>query len=265
MRPLLRALVPPLIANAYRALAPRPRRFFGVFKSFDELPARDPWTSAGWLAAQDRELAAVRGSRRLPPDALIPCLVVDLLAVRGPCRVLDFAGGSGITYFTIRPFLANAVAVSWHVVDNAQIAAVGRRYRRPDDAIEFSKELPAEGTPFDVVHVNTALQYLEDPFALLERLCAHRPRYFLLTRLLAGEVEPFITSQSIPDSGSDVRVPCRFFNAGEVVAFFAERGYRLAHRSRVVDGDFSEWFDDSVPVELRTPSAIHLVLAGPGV
>ena len=163
--PNLAAFIPPILLDAYRRTRTPVRRFFGPYEKFEAIPVQVPWASDSYLETARAALAKAADSKTLPPDPVPTCLttmMVDLLSHPGPCKVLDFGGGAGITYFRIRPHLTRPENVSWYVVDNPRLAEVGRNHAKPADRMEFLEQLPAAGTPYDLVHVNTALQYLSD-------------------------------------------------------------------------------------------------------
>jgi len=255
MRRLVDALVPPVAVQAWRRLRPPPRRFHGVFDSPEEISGPSPWDRDDYVAATEARLRAVCSAQRPDPDFLPTAFLIGALAHGGSCRVLDFAGGAGIVYHAIRPFLARPEGVRWDVVDNPRLVEVGRRYCEDEGRPGLLEELPDPGERYDVVHVNTSLQYIDDPYAILERLCAHRPDWLVLTRLLAGDTPAFLTSQLV----QGVPVACRFLNMGELVGWCRDRGYSLVLRCPVVDGDFRDWYAPSVPHPLRQPHAIHAV------
>jgi len=263
----LRRLVPPIALDAYRRLRPTPPRFAGVYGSADEVPDESPFASDDWLAAQERriqQLTAGATPGGWPPDHALPpaqtptTLLVNLLSEASVCRVLDFAGGSGAIYFLTHPYLSRPERVAWDVVDDDRMAALGRRFRREEHRLRFLKALPTDDARYEILHVNTSLQYLSDPVAVLGRLLVYRPRYVILTRLLAGEVATWFTAENLRGR----RTPCAILDARALIAFFAERGWRLVFRQPALDEPLParRWNAD-VPEPLRIASSLHLVFA----
>lgn len=181
---------------------------------------------------------------------------MNALSTDRPCSVLDFAGGTGLVYYAIRPFLARPGAVDWDVVDNPRLAEIGMRRRSEADRLRFLPGIPDASVRYDVVHVNTSLQYLPDPWATLEQLLRHRPDWLLLTRLLIGRDETFLTSQEVHGT----RVPCWFLGPGELEGWLGQRGFAPVFRCPALDGSFEGLWDASVPERLRAPGSVHWIL-----
>jgi putative methyltransferase (TIGR04325 family) len=111
-------------------------------------------------------------------------LVDEIAAARGAgLRVLDFGGSLGSKYFWVRRHLDPNVRLDWDVVELARWVAHGTR-EFATESLHFSEtieEAVARGRP-DLVLCCGVLQYIQDPFAILERLMAAAPEYILLDR-----------------------------------------------------------------------------------
>ncbi len=263
----LRRFVPPILLDLQRRLRPPRPRFAGVYASADESPDESPFASDAWLRMSEKRLellcARAAPDARLPAHALPPAqmptaLVANLLAEATICRVLDFAGGSGAIYHLTYPYLTRPERVVWDVFDDDRLAELGRRYRRPEHRLRFLKALPADDARYEIVHVNTSLQYLADPHAMLARLLAYRPRYVVLTRLLAGEAPTWFTAETLHGR----RTPCAILDERALAGFLGERGYRVVFRVPALDEPLPapRWHRE-IPARQRIASSLHLVFA----
>lgn len=152
-------------------------------------------------------------------------------------RVLDFGGGPGTTYADIFGKLPN-LNFEYHVVDTPANCEIGRSLflsnpnlsfitANPNDDHQF--ELPAE--KYDIVMSSSTLQYSHDWKGLLKKLIICNPKYFVLLRLLTGEMPTFTTIQSItmsygPHQGTYCGdIPCTFINRNELISLFDAFNY----------------------------------------
>jgi putative methyltransferase (TIGR04325 family) len=264
--PDLRRWLPPILLDLGRRLRPPRPRFRGVFPSAAEAPDESPFASEAWRAFSEARLAGLCGPQ---PKAFLPAhplpmaqfpvaLLANLLAEVSVCRVLDFGGGSGAIYFLLHPYLAQPGRVEWDVFDDESLMAIGRSRRRDDHRLRFLKALPEPGRRYELLHVNTTLQYIHEPLACLERLLQHRPRYVVLSRLLAGEVPTWYTAEMLRAR----RAPCAILDVRELTAWLDARGYRLVFKAPALDEPIPDTrYAPDIPAALRIPHALHLVFA----
>jgi putative methyltransferase (TIGR04325 family) len=149
---MFKVLCPPVVAQIIRKVKHK-KVFFGVYKAFEEVPAENLWAHEGWINESRKKLDdLLENSQKnmgLFPGTVIegytvlPCLVINMLSGQGECRVLDFAGGTGLIYYRIRPYLAKPGNVLWDVVDsNDVLLEMGRKSKLKDDSVQFLDRLP---------------------------------------------------------------------------------------------------------------------------
>ncbi len=257
---LLKALLPPVVADVGRRLIPGRPMFSGAHASPKGILDERPWLSDQRLAYAREELQeALDLSRRKSPlmgSLLIPCLMVNLLSSQGrACKVLDFGGGTGAAYYRIRNELTHRSAVTWLVTDNRRLIDLGLEYKSDEDRIFFSESIPAD-RDIDVVFINTALQYVTDCWALLSALVERGPKFFILTRLVAGDIPTFFTRQNKVHGG---KTPCMFLNIKEVLAFLAESNFELVHSSGAAEDTWERSHYKDVPPSAQLKNTINLV------
>jgi putative methyltransferase (TIGR04325 family) len=96
----------------------------------------------------------------------------------GRLNVLDFGGSLGSTYFQNRAFLAGLREVRWNIIEQAQQIEVGKKFFE-DDHLKFYTTIAdcLAATQPQVILLGSVLQYLPDPFTILEQLldlpCEH--------------------------------------------------------------------------------------------
>ena len=84
---------------------------------------------------------------------------------------MDFAGGTGISYFTMKPYLFEFEKVNYKVVDINKLLELGKEHSiktKIKSNITFDSVFPDHRIyKPDIIFVNTALQYLENPYETL--------------------------------------------------------------------------------------------------
>jgi len=179
-----------------------------------------------------------------------------MLSAKQQVRVLDFAGGNGITYYRLKPYLLHSSNVIWEVCDSSNMGLeMGRNFSLKDEGIQFIERLPDKETRrYDVIHINTSLQYFPDYRTILNELFSFQPTYFILTRLLAGEISSYVTSQGV----NGKRTPCRIINILEFCEFLKSNGYDLIFKS-ATEEHIKNFFNEEVPENLKIPFSLALV------
>jgi len=251
VREVVRALCPPAlwqaIARVRYRFASKPRKMFsGVYSGFADVADQHPWAQSGYHETcrhQLRECPAIHTSA-VTTHALLTFLINTLASDSVP-RILDWAGGTGLRFWTTRPALNRTVR--WHVIDNATLAAIGEEIMGSSEELVFANELPSPGSAtFDIVLVYSSLQYVEAQDALLATLVSYRPRYIVFSRLMAHAGAPYVTCQNV--QGFDT--PCKVSSISEITRTMASRQYDPVLMIR--DGlELSPMFSEDVPDHLR--------------
>ena len=129
-------------------------------------------------------------------------------------RVLDFGGSLGITYYQCRPFLGGLSELVWTVVEQKHFVDCGQR-EFEDGRLRFRGSI-AECEEADVVLISGSLQFLAEPFALLDQLAAVGARWLIVDRtpVIAGD-RHVITVQRVPAAiyGREASYPSWLFAA----------------------------------------------------
>jgi putative methyltransferase (TIGR04325 family) len=239
--------------------------YFGVHQTFDQVLDEKPWEQKGWDQLQRNKMSeiipATNTTKVFIPEPILrgyivtPCLIVNMLSAKGKCRVLDFAGGNGFTYYKIQSYLTSLPNVDWHVVDSNETGLeLGKNFSLKDNHIRFSNCLPNSDTiQYDVLYINTSLQYIEDYESLLRELLLYNPSFLVFTRLLAGKIEPYVTSQEVMGK----RTPCKFINIDRFSRFLESQGYKLIFKSPTEE-ILQDYFD-GVPDNFKIPFSLTLV------
>jgi putative methyltransferase (TIGR04325 family) len=132
-------------------------------------------TRLALLAVKNGEAAYERDSVLFDEIEYAWPLLAGLMWVAARCggalNVLDFGGSLGSTYFQNRTFLSALPEVRWNIVEQPRHVEAGKTWFA-DDRLHFYTDIAdclAETRP-NVVLLGSVLQYLEDPYAVLDQL-----------------------------------------------------------------------------------------------
>jgi putative methyltransferase (TIGR04325 family) len=238
----------------------------GVYSSFREAPSGGAgFSSPTW---SEKSLARLR-ELRAPEAAAVPQAVAYsstllhavaalTLAETPRLKILDFGGGLGLTYASLLKAAGDPKNIEFHVVENPEVCAEGRREFANDARVSFHESLP-ELNGVDIVHAQSSLQYIDDWKGLLGRLAAYGARRMILTDVPAGEFPTYASAQNYYGS----RIPCWFFNAAEFLAALDAAGYRTILRTRFLGPYLGSWQDhpmDNFPAEKRVGRSCSFML-----
>ena len=89
----------------------------------------------------------------------------------GRLNVLDFGGSLGSTYYQNRTFLRNLPNVQWNIIEQPAHVKVGKEYFE-DDVLKFFPNIESclSKTKPNVILFSSVLQYLENPYEILNKL-----------------------------------------------------------------------------------------------
>jgi putative methyltransferase (TIGR04325 family) len=152
-------------------------------------------------------------------------------------KVLDFGGGPGTTYADIQGKLPTS-NFEYHIIDTPANCEIGKNLFPSNTNLHFFSANPNNNHQFDIpvekydiVMSSSTLQYSHNWRELLTKLIKCNPKYFVLLRLLSGDMPTFTTIQYItmtygPYKGTYCGdIPCTFINRQELISFFDDFGY----------------------------------------
>jgi putative methyltransferase (TIGR04325 family) len=149
------------------------------------------------------------------------------LAQGGRLAVVDFGGALGSSYFQSRGFLAEVATLSWGVVEQPQLVAIGRK-RFERDALRFFGTIDEAVVTLrpNVALLSSVLQYLEQPWAVLEQIIAAGIHYLIIDRHPCTFTHELITIQVIPPPLYPASYPSWLFDCPRMMARL-EQHYEL--------------------------------------
>jgi putative methyltransferase (TIGR04325 family) len=262
-RTLVKELAPPVLVDLYRRWSGRTLRFSEHPSTFDEAKR----LSSSYAAPQilERTLTATRavtsGQAAFERDSVsfdapefsFPILATLLRAGIGNSHTLevtDFGGSLGNTYRQCRPFLPATMHVRWRVIEQPAFAEAGRREFETDELHFFATldELPPMSDA-TVTLASSVLQYLEEPFEVLEQLSQLSAGHMIIDRTpMSDQSRDRLCVQHVPAHIYKASYPCWIFSRRGLLDRLSTR-WRLLADYRCPEG--AAHTDDGLAFEFR--------------
>ncbi len=127
--------------------------------------------------------------------------------------VLDLGGSLGSGYFQCREFLSVISSLKWGIVEQEHFVQCGRGQFETEQLKFFYAiaECVQQIKP-NVVLLSSVLQYLQDPYVILDELLANEIPYVIIDHTPFSKSDgDRITVQHVPTAIYDASYPCRIF------------------------------------------------------
>ena len=137
--------------------------------------------------------------------------------------VLDYGGSLGSVYYQMKPFLSGISSIRWCIVEQPAFVEVGRK-EFEDEELHFfnSPEECLEVYEPTLILFSSSLQYIPDPYKVIEELFKYEIPYFLLDRTAFVEQQTDrLTIQKVPPAYYDASYPCWFLSRPKFLNFMS--------------------------------------------
>jgi putative methyltransferase (TIGR04325 family) len=152
---------------------------------------------------------------------------------RDGAKIFDYGGNAGNLYYSYAPHLKSASGIHWVVYDIPIVTEKGMRIAAERGATELTfaggvDEFREE----QILLISGAFHYWENDIPALLRQFQERPRHIIINRSPVHETQPsFIAVQRT----ASLAVPCRVWNAKELIGGFENEGYELVDRWKAME------------------------------
>lgn len=158
----------------------------------------------------------------------------------GGLAVLDFGGSLGSTYRQCRPLLEGLPDLHWSIVEQPNFVLLGRR-KYETNILRFHESIQAslaERQP-DIVLFSSVLQYLDEPFSILDEVMHSGAKSIVIDRTPVHEgLEDLFAVQKVPADIYRASYPARIFNRGAFESSLSPR-YKLVMEFDAIDADMT--------------------------
>jgi putative methyltransferase (TIGR04325 family) len=251
MKTILRELSPPLLWRAMSKLKPRPVpvevRQYGFLGNYESFAAAridsTGYPDAAITSAYLEGIGKIRGSSISTLDSLLlAAMQCAILKLERKVRVLDFGGGLGAQYFSLRRFISDQIE-RWTVVELSENVEAGNEMA--DDKLIFTTELQEA----DIVIASGSLQYTPTPYETLRALLK-LATFSIFNRMPVFDRDRWTVQRIHPDLfGHEVSLPHFFFNRGILRKTFGLNStescameWKLPDGQAMIDGEVHDVF-----------------------
>jgi len=133
----------------------------------------------------------------------------------GKLHVADFGGSLGSSFFQNKKFLSCLLELKWNIIEQELFVQCGKEFIQ-DDTLRFvytlDQLISEQGMP-DVLLFSCVLPYLENPYAVLERLVEYKIPFLIIDNTYFNfEHRDRICVQHVPPIIYDASYPCWFLD-----------------------------------------------------
>ena len=226
LKSFLKKFIPPVLLDVYKALK-KPQKSFTGPVPYEEIPNENVWFDNTYKKHIRSKVKSIDLSKKYKYDYLdILTLYLNSIIENGrSMKVFDWAGGTGRVWFNIYENIYKPEMVEWNVVDKKFLMEMGESHSKQNNIpIRFFENM--DNLPFanyDVIYINSSIQYLKNFQKLLTKLLKKKPRHIIFNRLLISEGNMNLTFRQ--KIGERV-TPCTFISEKVLIDFLFENGFK---------------------------------------
>lgn len=251
IKKILKGIVPPMLVNFYLKSV-SPYGFKGEYDTWDEAQKSSfgydsdiilNKTKDALLKVKNGEAVYERDSFLFDKIEYAWPILASLLYVASVndnrLNLLDFGGSLGSSYFQNRSFLGSAKELKWNIVEQPRVAKCGQEnfanehlgfYESIDDCLNENKPM--------VALFSASLQYLPEPYKVLDQLVEKGVKFILFDRLVVNHHRDLITVQNVDPVIYEASYPLWIFKEKNILDYFSNNGYELMADFDCLGGEF---------------------------
>lgn len=156
---------------------------------------------------------------------------------KGELNIIDFGGALGSGYFQHRKPLEERRPFLWNVVEQKMFIDKGQQLYQNEELRFHEKIEDIESHPKTQLFIlSSVLQYLEEPFALLEYLLEIKPDFIFIDRTpFIEHLESLISVQHVPAAIYSASYPSWLFAEPDILNIFSQE-YFIDNCFEALDG-----------------------------
>lgn len=266
MKKIIKKLLPPILIDIYKSIKSKPYGWQGDYSSWieaqkdavgyenDEILEK---VKSSLLRVKNGEAVYERDSVLFDEVQyswpLLSGLMFAAAKSKGELGVLDFGGSLGSTYYQNKKFLDNLDDVHWNIVEQKHFVDVGKK-EFEDERLKFfySADECMEKKKPNVLVLSSVLQYIENPYRLLDEILKNDFRYILIDRTpFSKSGIEIIKLQVVPPGIYRASYPCWFFDEQKIMDYFHKNGYELIEEFNGSDGEGNEHIFKGIILEKK--------------
>lgn len=252
MKKLIKNLIPPVFLSVYRAFFNLKYGWKGNYKTWLDAEIVSTGYDQTIVLEKVRSslISVKKGEAVYERDSvlfnevqynwpLLSALMLCSAKKGGSLSLLDFGGSLGSTYFQNKKFIEFLPGVvKWGIVEQRHFVDAGKNDFENDE-LRFFYDIDScldELKP-NVLLLSSVLQYIEEPYQLLEKLLSYNFDLIIVDRTpFSSSNKDIIKVQFVPPSIYNASYPCWFLNKQKLSNTFYLNGYELLEEFNVLDG-----------------------------
>ena len=139
-------------------------------------------------------------------------------------NVIDFGGSLGSSYFQNRKMLSHLRELTWNIIEQRNFVECGKQYFE-DEHLRFYYGIEdcLKEQHADIILLSSVIQYLEEPYDLLQTIIGKRIKYLVFDRTpFLDRGNDRITVQKVPVEIYPASYPSWFFNLDKFLKFLSD-------------------------------------------
>lgn len=257
MKSFIKSLIPPIMLDIFNKIKPNKYGWHGNYTLWEEAKASATGYDSEEILKKVRValLKVKNGEAVYERDSVIfdevhyswPLLAGLMYATAisgGGLKVLDFGGSLGTTYFQNKKFLDEFDNLSWSVVEQKHFVDVGRSEFQ-DERLKFFYDVKSciEQEKPNVLLLSSVLQYIEEPYELLDDILQYEFKYLIVDRTPFNiHLFDIIKLQKVPTSIYNASYPCWIFFKRKFISFIQSKKYSIQVEFNSTDRENHNFF-----------------------
>lgn len=159
---------------------------------------------------------------------LLSALSITALQENKKLNVLDFGGSMGSAYYQNKNIL-EGVNLKWSIVEQEHFVEEGKK-TFADDQLNFYYTIDdcVSEQQVNIILLGSVLQYLENPWGLLDELLSKKINYIIIDRTpVFLNNSDRITIQKVPKNIYKAQYPAWILNEKKIITQIKKAGYEL--------------------------------------
>jgi putative methyltransferase (TIGR04325 family) len=146
----------------------------------------------------------------------------------GRLNLIDFGGSLGSSYYQNINFLKTLEELSWNIVEQENFVNCGKENFTNEHVrfYERIKDCLSENSP-SAAFFSASLQYLSNPYEILDEICAANIKHVLIDRLTVNNKRDIITVQKVNPIIYKASYPLWIFKKDKILEYFTKNNYEL--------------------------------------
>lgn len=252
----IKDLLPPILLQEARKLKSRKYGWKGNYSSWKEATEMSEGYDKQEIVDKVRTslLQVKKGAATFERDSvlfyseeynwqLLSALFFVAARCEGKLDVLDFGGSLGSSYYQNRNFFDRLNSFHWSVIEQPHFVQIGKE-EFASNKLSFFKEVSEclSVRKINCLLLSSVLQYIENPYQLLEELVKYEFPYIVIDRMPFHSKEgDRICIQYVPPEIYNATYPCHLLDANKFLRFFDQNKYTLISGFEAIDGEGEDY------------------------